>query len=107
MIETDHQHFLPLEQHGCFQTLFGKVIKRGLGPKVFPGQSKFSNSYLQNVIHFAKFQLILVSKLGDIIVKESSESLFKVCDVTKSHVSVSILFALILASSKFCNSGTK
>ena len=30
--------FLSLEYHGGFQTLFSEIIKRGLGPKVFPRQ---------------------------------------------------------------------
>ena len=36
MIETEN--FLSVEYHGGSQTPFSKIIKRGLGPKVFPGQ---------------------------------------------------------------------
>ena len=41
------------------------------------------------------------------VVLESIEYLFNVCDITRIACFVSILFALILASSKLCNSRTK
>ena len=49
-----------------------------LGPKVFPGQQKFWNSYLQNFIHFlfAKLQLVLTGRFGDIVVYEFNEYLY-------------------------------
>ena len=41
------------------------------------------------------------------VVLESIEYLFNVCDITRIACFMSILFALILASSKLCNSRTK
>ena len=41
------------------------------------------------------------------VVLESNEYLFNVCDVTRIACFESILFALILTSSKLCNSRTK
>ena len=38
MIETGHQKFFVIRVHSWSQTLFSKIIRRGLGPKVFPGQ---------------------------------------------------------------------
>ena len=70
MIEKDHQKLFVIGVSWLVPDLFSKIIKRGLGPKVFPGQQKFWNSYSQNFIHFSftKFHLVLIGRFGDMVV---------------------------------------
>ena len=51
--------------------------------------------------------MVLIGRFGDMVALESNEYLFNVCDVTRIACFVPVLFALILASSNLCNSGTK
>ena len=96
MIETDHQNFFAIGVSWLVPDLV-KSLKMELGPKVFPGQQKIWNSYLQNFIHFlfAKFQLVLSGRFGDIVVYEFNEYLLNVCDVARIACFVSVMFDLI------------
>ena len=86
-----------------------KPLKGDSDQKCFQDNKNFETVIyrISFIFHLQGFQFFLVGRFGDMVAQESNEYLFNVCDVTRIACFVSILYALILASSKLCNSRTK
>ena len=111
MIETDHQTFLSLECHGGSQTLFSKIIKRRLGPKMLPEPDKIFETVIYKISFTSRLQSFSWLWLVDLEIwslKNLMNIYLMYMTSQESHFLCPYFlnFALILASSKLCNSRT-